>query len=114
METATIDMQEFRNATKEKRGKGRPKLTEEEKMRRIKAKAIRLSHINEITSQKGILLSQTNEEDRICYKWIGGNDNIKKKLDKIDKYELITFTNKLGKFTLDQWLEDFERVLKFI
>jgi len=110
----TIDMQEFRNATKEKRGKGRPKLTEEEKLRRIRAKAVRLSHINEITSQRGLLLIQIKEDRRSCYKWVGENDNVKKKLSKVDEYELIIFTTKLGKFTLDQWLEDFERVLKLI
>jgi hypothetical protein len=112
METTTNNMQEFRNATKNKRGKGRPKLTEEEKMRRIRAKAIRLSHINAVTSERGLLLIKTKVDDRDCFKWSGGNGEVQKKLDKIDQTELVIFTSKLSKFTFDEWTGDFERAME--
>lgn len=114
MEIKTINMQEFRNATKEKRCKGRPKLTEEEKERRIRSKAIRLSHINHITSNYGLKLSKSIEDNRSCFKWVADNTNLQKKLDKVDKYELIVFTNKLSKFTLDDWVGDAQRIIEMI
>lgn len=114
METTTTNMQEFRNSSKIKRSKGRPRITEEERSLRIRSKAIRLKHINDITSEKGLVLIKTIEDERACYKWTGENGTVQKKLEKLDKYEIIIFTNKLATFTLDQWLEDFERVSTLI
>lgn len=114
MEKTTMNMQQFRSVSRVKRSKGRPRITEEERSLRVRSKAIRLKHINDITSESGLVLLKSIEDDRACYKWAGENSSVQKRLEKLDKYEIIVFTNKLATFTLDQWLEDFERVLKLI
>lgn len=112
MEDQEITIDTFRQLTKEKRSKGRPRLTEEEKQRRLREKALRLTHINQFAEPNGLKLIRTRIEGRDCFKWEAIDKNLTKKLEGLDRSEIVVYTSRLNLFSFDQWKGDMEKLLK--
>ena len=75
-----MEISNYRKQTKEKRGKGRPRLTEEERKARIRERALRLKHINAEALENNLKLIKVRESERDAFRWIGLTKDVEKSL----------------------------------